>query len=80
MLGGYCECFCWSNQDFYGDDLYLPDPQPFSLPVPLPKWPQGINNFIHKLLSFLSFLKKTSHLVDYVSLGREINCAFLFFG
>ncbi|KAJ6694070.1 hypothetical protein OIU85_004822 [Salix viminalis] len=41
MLGGYCECFCWSNQEFYGDDLYLPDPQPFSLPVPLPKWPQG---------------------------------------
>lgn len=41
MFGGYCECFCWSNQDFYDDDFYLPDPQPFSLPAPLPKWPQG---------------------------------------
>lgn len=53
MFGGYCECFCWSNQDFYDDDFYLPDPQPFSLPAPLPIWPQGINTSIHKLLSFL---------------------------
>ncbi|CAK7341185.1 unnamed protein product [Dovyalis caffra] len=41
MFGGYCECFCWSNQDYYDDEFYFPDPQPFSLPAPLPKWPQG---------------------------------------
>jgi hypothetical protein len=80
MFGGYCECFCWSNQDFYDDDFYLPDPQPFSLPAPLPKWPQGINTSIHKLLSFLVlFFLKMSYLFDYVSLGRDINSSFLFF-
>jgi hypothetical protein len=62
MFGGYCECFCWSNQDFYDDDFYLPDPQPFSLPAPLPKWPQGINTSIHKLLSFLVLFFKKDEL------------------
>ncbi|CBI22319.3 unnamed protein product, partial [Vitis vinifera] len=32
-----CECFCWNR-----DSQYRPlEPQPFSLPAPIPEWPRG---------------------------------------
>ncbi|KAJ1413863.1 Vacuolar protein sorting-associated protein 62 [Sesbania bispinosa] len=31
------ECFCWNSVP----DSYLSEPEPFSLPAPLPQWPQG---------------------------------------
>lgn len=35
-----CECFCWDSVS--ASDLYpLEEPQPFSLPSPLPQWPKG---------------------------------------
>lgn len=33
-----CECFYWSRVN---TELDLPEPQPFSLPSPIPPWPQG---------------------------------------
>ncbi|XP_061371332.1 hypothetical protein At1g04090 [Gastrolobium bilobum] len=32
-----CECFCWDCVP----EFYDPEPLPFSLPSPLPQWPQG---------------------------------------
>ncbi|CAN6582229.1 unnamed protein product [Malus baccata var. baccata] len=37
MLG--CECWWWSSRDYQLCDYS--EPQPFSLPSPLPHWPQG---------------------------------------
>lgn len=34
-----CECWCWSSEYEYLYDLS--EPKPYSLPSPLPKWPQG---------------------------------------
>ncbi|XP_044499997.1 uncharacterized protein LOC123221267 isoform X2 [Mangifera indica] len=34
-----CECFYWNRP--IGFDYSSPEPQPFSFPSPLPKWPQG---------------------------------------
>ncbi|KAL6146846.1 hypothetical protein ACLB2K_057523 [Fragaria x ananassa] len=35
-----CECWCWSSEY---EELYdqFDEPKPYSLPSPLPKWPQG---------------------------------------
>ncbi|OIT36495.1 PREDICTED: uncharacterized protein LOC109241986 [Nicotiana attenuata] len=34
------ECWCWDNYNV-SDDYYSVEPHKFSLPSPLPKWPQG---------------------------------------
>ncbi|MBA0729328.1 hypothetical protein Golax_020515 [Gossypium laxum] len=40
MLG--CECFCWHDKHSdYDEFTPLPQPQPFSLPSPIPDWPPG---------------------------------------
>ncbi|OAY42017.1 hypothetical protein MANES_09G147100v8 [Manihot esculenta] len=36
MIG--CDCFYWSQVN---DEFYSVEPQPFSLPAPIPQWPQG---------------------------------------
>lgn len=34
-----CECLCWETEpEFYSSE---PEPEPFSLPAPLPDWPEG---------------------------------------
>lgn len=39
MLGR--ECWCWDNLSEYYPAV---EPQKFSLPSPLPKWPQGMSS------------------------------------
>lgn len=39
MLRG--ECWCWDNLTDYYPEV---EPQKFSLPSPLPKWPQGMSS------------------------------------
>ncbi|KAJ4720909.1 Vacuolar protein sorting-associated protein 62 [Melia azedarach] len=38
-----CDCLCWNRDtEFeFGFDFHTPHPEPFSLPSPLPQWPQG---------------------------------------
>ncbi|CAI0385221.1 unnamed protein product [Linum tenue] len=36
-----CDCIYWNQQQQSVDFGSLPEPQPFSLPAPLPQWPQG---------------------------------------
>lgn len=44
MLG--CECFCLHNKHSdYDEFIPLPQPQPFSLPSPIPDWPPGNLSF-----------------------------------
>lgn len=33
-----CECWCWESEP---ECFYFSEPQPFSLPSPLPSWPKG---------------------------------------
>ncbi|XP_010549647.1 PREDICTED: uncharacterized protein LOC104820762 [Tarenaya hassleriana] len=40
MFGCGCDCFYWS-QGFFELETESPEPKPFSLPCPLPRWPQG---------------------------------------
>ncbi|GMP21915.1 hypothetical protein CsSME_00000133 [Camellia sinensis var. sinensis] len=37
MFGIGCECFCWDS----ASEFCPLEPQPFSLPYPIPQWPQG---------------------------------------
>lgn len=36
-----CDCFYWNRLTEF--DYNSPEPEPFSLPNPLPKWPQGLH-------------------------------------
>lgn len=71
MLGIGCECFCWEDLS----EFCPQEPQPFSLPSPLPDWPQGIIlalgdfirlwNFVILWNYFLCFLIILSCLWSY---------------
>lgn len=41
MIGVGWECFCWEREKEIDDFLPLEEPKPYSLPSPLPQWPQG---------------------------------------
>lgn len=44
-----CKCFYWNEVN----NMSPTEPGTFSLPAPLPTWPQGITNFGLKRLYFL---------------------------
>lgn len=44
-----CKCFYWNEVN----NMSPTEPGTFSLPAPLPTWPQGITNFGLKRLDFL---------------------------
>lgn len=35
-----CKCFCWGGRY----DSLSPEPEPFSLPAPIPQWPEGTDS------------------------------------
>ncbi|RVW81789.1 hypothetical protein CK203_051597 [Vitis vinifera] len=55
-----CECFCWNR-----DSQYRPlEPQPFSLPAPIPEWPRGMP-------FYFAFLARSRECqFDYQNLGQ----------
>jgi len=38
-----CDCFWWNSVP----ESYPSEPEPFSLPAPLPQWPQGVCFFVY---------------------------------